>query len=873
MNKSIMSLKKTYQPAEYEKRIYKEWEESGAFGFKQSESNGLPFVTVLPPPNANADLHLGYALDSQLKDVLGRWRRLNGHPVLLLPGADHAGFETWAVYEKYLNSIGKSRFDFDREELYRQVYDFVIKNKANMENQIRQLGISCDWRQFTFTLDKKIVNRSYETFKQMWREDLIYRGKRLVNYCVLHGTGFSDFEVTHKEISGKLYFIKYPLKDSPESFLTIATTRPETLLGDVAVAVHPNDKRYLKFHGQSLLLPLTNRQIPLLCDERVVSDFGSGALKITPAHDFLDFEIAQSFDLKPIEVIDKNGRIIEPAPAEFQGKSTAQARDLIVERLKELGYLLKIEDYVHQVGHCYKCDTVLEPLLADQWFVRMKPLAEKAIEKLKRGAIKFYPSNKGKELITYLGQLQDWNISRQIAWGIPIPVFQNCEDENDWIFDEQVEQKTLTINGKTYKRDPDVFDTWWSSGQWPFATVDCSEGSQLYPQALMETGVDILRPWVSRMIILSLFVTKKLPFKVVYLHGMIVDEKGVKMSKSKGNVVDPMTIIETYGADALRISLCEQVSAGQPQKFSQAKIIAARNFCNKLWNIGRFVQTATEKQANESNTVSNISLNSPADHWIWQKFQEAKNEIDSNLENYQFAKAWDKTFDFAWNDLADWYLETCKWQLNSSFLSFLFENVLRLLHPFAPFLTEALYQELLSDEKQRLLIDNTWPTTKPENNLPIKDEEVKIFIQTRDLISKARQALPLDLRRQSHLLFKNQMLADRNLDHLCQQLTNISEVSLTDDDKPPGLLINRNTGYEAWIVLDNELLKKHISKLQKEAQTREKLLYDLQRRLDNREYLQKAPAHLVEETRNQLRDLNLEQKTLTEEIENFRQAL
>ena len=868
-----MSLKKTYQPAEYEKRIYEKWEKSGVFAFKQSASNVPPFVVALPPPNANADLHLGYALDSQLKDILGRWRRLNGHPVLLLPGADHAGFETWAVYEKHLNSIGKSRFDFDREELYRQVYDFVMRNKANMENQIRQLGISCDWQQFTFTLDKKIVDRSYKTFEQMWREGLIYRGKRLVNYCVAHGTGFSDLEVTYEEINGQLYFIKYPLKDQPEASLTIATTRPETLLGDVAVAVHPNDKRYLKFHNQTLLLPLTNRPIPVICDERVVSDFGSGALKITPAHDFLDFEISQSFDFEPIEIIDKKGQIIAPAPAEFQGLSVAEARKLIVKRLEESGYLIKKEDYIHQVGHCYKCGTVLEPLLADQWFVKMKPLAEKAIEELRQGAIKFYPKSKAEELITYLGQLQDWNISRQIAWGIPIPVFQNQADENDWIFDERVDQKTLTLNGQTYERDPDVFDTWWSSGQWPFATVDWSEGSHFYPQALLETGVDILRPWVSRMIILSLFVTKKIPFKTVYLHGMVVDEKGVKMSKSKGNVVNPMSMIETYGTDALRISLCGQTSAGQPQKFNQEKITSGRNFCNKLWNIGRFVQTAAEKQTNELNSTNEISLNSPADHWIWQKFREAKNEIDNNLENYQFAKAWDKIFDFVWNDLADWYLETCKWQLNSSFLSFLFENVLRLLHPFAPFLTEALYQELLSNKKQRLLIDNTWPTTELESNLQIKKEEVEVFTQVRDLISKTRQILPLDLRRQSQLLLKNQMLIDRNLNSLCRQLTNIPEISLTGDNKPPGLLINQNTGYEAWIVLDNELLKKHIFKLQKETQTKEKLLGDLRRRLDSEAYLQKAPAHLVEETRNQLRDLNLEQKILTEEIENFRQAL
>ena len=614
-----MKLNKTYSPQKHEKAIYQKWETTGAFQLTDRQAEN--FVVVLPPPNANADLHVGYALDSQLKDILARWRRLQGDNVLLLPGADHAGFETWAVYEKHLQAQGKSRFDFEREELYRQVYDFVIKNKTKMKDQIRCLGISCDWRRFTFSLDERIVKQSYQTFKKMWQNDLIYRGQRLVNYCVAHGTGFSDLEVEFQEVDGQLYFIKYPFSDASGS-LTVATTRPETLLGDVAVAVNPQDSRYQQFHNQTLILPLSKRQIPLITDQRVISGFGSGAVKITPGHDFLDFEIGQDANLPILNVIDKNGRMSGQIPAEFKGLEITEARQLIVRKLKQAGYLLKSEAYRHQVGHCYKCQTILEPLLAEQWFVRMKPLAEVAIKHLQAGAIKFYPVSKCQELIKYLSQVQDWNISRQIAWGIPIPVFQNQNQPQDWIFDERVNQKTIVVNGQTYQRDPDVFDTWWSSGQWPFATVDW-QTSRLYPQALMETGVDILRPWVSRMISLSLFMTKNIPFKRVYLHGMVTDDKGVKMSKSKGNVVNPMEMIEIYGSDALRLGLCAQTAPAQPQKFNRNKMISGRNFCNKLWNIGRYVQTINQKKSADLKP----QLNSDFDHWIWHQFLKYQAKI------------------------------------------------------------------------------------------------------------------------------------------------------------------------------------------------------------------------------------------------------
>ena len=860
-------LDKTYQPKNYEESIYRQWESSGAFRLKQKSNNN--FVVVLPPPNANADLHVGYALDAQLKDVIARWRRLQAYNVLLLPGADHAGFETWAVYEKHLNAQGKSRFDFNREELYQQVYDFVIENKNKMQNQIRSLGISCDWQRFTFSLDDKIVKQSYATFKQMWQADLIYRGHRLVNYCVNHGTGFSDFEVNFQTVSGHLYFIKYPLSDSNQS-ITIATTRPETLLGDVAVAVNPSDQRYQKLVGQFLTLPIANRRIPLISHPQVLSDFGSGAVKITPGHDFLDFEIGQSANLNPLTVIDKQGKMTGDIPEQFKGLLVKEARQLIVQTLKTDGYLIKTETYQHQVGHCYKCASILEPLLAKQWFVRMQPLAQKAVEQLKSGAIKFYPASKLDELIKYLNQLQDWNISRQIAWGIPIPVFQNQAEPDDWIFDERVEQKELVIKDQTYRRDPDVFDTWWSSGQWPFATLNWQD-PQVYPQALMETGVDILRPWVSRMILLGLLMTKKVPFKTVYLHGMVVDNQGAKMSKSKGNVINPMEMIEKYSSDALRLSLCTQLAAAQPQRFNQTKLIAGRNFCNKLWNIGRYLQTLTDNQTEQHLVLkAPVQLKTSADNWIWHQFLQTKQTTDVSLADYQFTNAWQQIFSFIWNDLADWYLEISKHQANPDFFNYLYINCLRLVHPFAPFVSEALYQALNPNPAQPLLIESLWPTNLED--LKADQTKVETFSQIQQVITKIRQLLPLNLQIQAQLILENPNWLKGDLKALWQ-LINLKQLSLARASHQSGIAVNQIEGKQAWLVLEPSLIKSHLVNLNQELIQLQKRQAQLRQRLSNPDYSNKAPQHLVAETKQQIIDTKLQFQALQQTVKDFKQAL
>ncbi|PJE65476.1 valine--tRNA ligase, partial [Candidatus Saccharibacteria bacterium CG10_big_fil_rev_8_21_14_0_10_47_8] len=532
-----MKLPKAYNPAEYEADIYALWEREGAF-LPLNKGSEKTFSLVLPPPNANGDLHIGHALTVAIEDSLTRYHRLRGRAALFLPGADHAGFETWVVFEKKLNAEGKSRFDYSREELYAQVWDFVQTNKHNFEAQLRELGASLDWSRFTFSLDNQVVSTAYQTFEKMWHDDLIYRGARIVNFCTYHGTGFSDIEVVHKEEQGKLWHIKYPLTDG-SGHIIVATTRPETMLGDTAVAINPKDKRYVEYIGKTVRLPLVNREIPIIADEMVDVKFGSGAVKITPAHDPNDYEVAQRHELPQISVIGTDGKITQEAPKAYQGLTVQKARKKVLDDLKKESTLVDEVDYVHSVGHCYKCDSVIEPLLREQWFVSMRPLADKAIKAIKDGRISFYPASKKTQTLRYLTEVRDWNISRQIAWGIPIPAFQNVEDPGDWIFDERITEETIEVDGKTYRRDPDVFDTWFSSGLWPIVTLggpDSDDFKRFYPLNLMETGGEILHQWVIRMVMLGLYITDEVPFTTVYIHGYVLAEDGAKMSKSLGNV-------------------------------------------------------------------------------------------------------------------------------------------------------------------------------------------------------------------------------------------------------------------------------------------------------------------------------------------------
>lgn len=846
-----MNLAKAYTPDQYEPTAYALWETSGAFA---PSGKGEPFSVIMPPPNANGNLHIGHALDMNLKDILVRYHRMKGKDAIFIPGADHAGFETWVVYEKELQKQGKSRFDFSREQLYSQIWNFVEARRGDMELQLRALGVSADWNSLVFTLDEKVIKTVYGTFKKLWDDNLVYRGERIVNYCTVHQTGFADIEVDHKPEKGTLWKIAYPSVDKITEII-VATTRPETLLGDVAIAVHPEDERYKHLVGTRVLLPLLDKEIPVIADEYVDPAFGTGAVKITPAHDPNDFEVAERHDLEKLRVIDYDGRMIN-VPSQFMGIPAEDARKRVLGALEAAELVRGKETIEHAVGHCYKCGSIIEPMLKEQWFLKMQPLAKKAIETLSQDTIEFYPASRKRVLIQYLEGLKDWNLSRQIPWGIPIPAFQNVDNPEDWIFSDRVDEKTITVNGATYRREEDTFDTWFSSGQWPFIVTDAlEEGSELsrfYPSTVMETGTDLLDRWVARMIMLGLYRTDQIPFTDVYLHGMVNDEHNQKMSKSKGNVINPIEKIAQYGSDALRLGIIANRSAAQNQAFSEGSLIAGRNFCNKLWNIARFI----EDKLGENYHLKTPVPHSTADHWIVQELAEAASTLEQQLEAYRFAEASETVYQTVWNSVADWYIEASKAEPNPDMLAWVLMTTLKLTHPFAPFVTETIWQTLSWCEG--LLIRQAWPE-------PLEYDEISAtgFSRLQKLVSEVRFVLSeLPGNKKYPLLYGSDSLIEDNQDTI-KIMTRVTSIEHTD--QPRGLRL-ANTGREAWLDIDAQTLYDHQANMEirlAEAHAHRK---NLEARLANENYIKKAPTHLVEASQNEL-------ATLTERIARLQREL
>ena len=831
-----MQLAKQYIPNDYEPNIYALWETSGAL---EPTGVGKPYSIIMPPPNANGNLHIGHALDMNLKDILIRYHRMKGDDAVFIPGADHAGFETWVVYERELTKQGKSRFDFSRDQLYSQVWNFVQEKRGNMELQLRALGVSASWKHLTFTLDDKVINTVYDTFKKMWDDNLVYRGERIVNYCTKHQTSFADIEVEHKNEKGKLWKIAYPTLDKIGEII-IATTRPETMLGDVAVAVHPDDERYKKLVGTRILLPIVDKEIPIIADEYVDMSYGTGAVKITPAHDPNDFEIAKRHDLPLESIISPEGKMIN-VPAQFLGLTPVEARARVLEALEALELRRGETEIEHAVGHCYKCGSVIEPMIKEQWFIKTQSLAQPAIDALKKEEITFYPASKRKELIAYLEQLKDWNISRQIPWGIPIPAFVNENNPKDWIFDTRTNEQSIVVNGTTYIREEDTFDTWFSSGQWPYIVTDYLTGGDLanyFPTDMMETGMDIMRAWVSRMIMLSLYRTGKLPFKEVYLHGMVNDEHNQKMSKSKGNVINPMELVAEFGSDATRMGVISGRAPAQSQAFNKGSVIAARNFCNKLWNIARFV----EAQIGDNHQIVDLEPQTPADHWIIRQLNDAANNIAVRIEQYRFSEASETVYHTVWDDVADWYIESSKTAINRPLLSWVLATSLKIAHPFAPFVTETIWQTL--NYTDGILMREAWPT--PEKFDPIAAEQ---FEQLKLLVAEGRWVIAeLPGNKKYRLLYGNDSLIADNQDTI-KHLMRLEAIEHTD--QPRGLRLAA-ANREAWLDIDSETLYQHQENLEMRlAEARQKLA-GLKKRLENPTYVEKAPAHLVEETHEQL---------------------
>lgn len=705
---------KPYNPAETENRIYKLWEESGFFApEKLSQADKGPFTIIMPPPNANGHLHAGHALFVTLEDLMIRYKRMRGYKTLWLPGADHAGFETQVVYEKKLEKEGRSRFGMEREELYKEIMAFTLENKKHMEAEVRALGASCDWSREKFTLDPEIIKVVYQTFKQMSDDGLVYRGKRIVNWCVKHQTSLSDLETNAETRKDKLYYIKY----GP---LTVATVRPETIFGDVAVAVNPSDERYKNLIGTEIIaqIPTGELKLKVIGDEIVEKEFGTGALKITPAHDANDFALSLRHNLPAIEVIDQYGKLNEKT-GKYQGMKIDEAREAVVKDLEAMGLLEKTEDYEHNIQICYKCGRTLEPRVMSQWFVKMKPLAAPAIKAVKDGAIKILPDFQEKIYFNWLENILDWNISRQIAWGIPIPA-KLCARCDEGFVDIENKVTTCPKCGGPVTQDPDTFDTWFSSGQWPYATLgypDNPDYKTYYPTDVMETGADILFFWVSRMIMLGLYRTGQAPFHTVYLHGLVRDANNQKMSKSKGNVINPLDIAEKYGADALRMALVVGNTPGTDMALREDKIKGYKHFANKLWNIARFVlqnEEQTEKEVAQTPTEEDLKLKEDLEKLI--------REITDDMENFRFYLAAEKIYHYTWHTFADKIIEESKIiifgedekakEARLEFLREAFLTILKVLHPFMPFVTEEIWTswpKTGSTSPKNLLMIQKWP--------------------------------------------------------------------------------------------------------------------------------------------------------------------
>ncbi len=699
-------MDKVYDHRKVEESIYKQWEERGYFK-PEIHPTGKPYSIILPPPNANAPLHFGHAMYT-VEDILIRYHRMKGEAALWLPGTDHAGIETQFVYEKKLQNEGKSRFDYDQETLYKMIWEYVEQNKGRIQNQLRKLGFSLDWSREKYTLDPDIVALIHKTFKKMYDDGFVYRDYRLVNYCTRDGTSFSDLEVVYEERNSPLYYIKY----GP---LILATTRPETKFGDTGVAVHPRDKRYKQHIGTEIEIEtvLGKAKIKVVADESVDPEFGTGVVKITPAHDFNDFEVGRRHGLPMKQVIDFDGKMNEHA-GKFAGLYVKQARKAIVEEMQKKGLLEKIdENYIHRIGLCYKCKTVLEPLPLEQWFVKVETLRRAAIDAVKEGKIRIYPKTFETHYFQWLENLRDWNISRQIIWGIRIPAWRNIHT-GEWLVTEGE-----APSGDEWEQDTDTFDTWFSSGQWPFVTLRAShvksDFDRFYPTAVLETAYDILRAWVSRMIMLGLYMTGEKPFSDVLFHGIVNDPYGKKMSKSKGNVVNPLELIDQYGADAVRFALIYGNATGNDQSLSYSMLDGARKFTNKLWNMARFiVMNRTQNSKLKTQNLSLKELEKIAKHkndkeWT-KKTKDLVEEVTRYLDNYQFNLAAERLYEFAWHEFADVYIEDVKNRIDGNsylILNTLYLILLKLLHPFMPFVTEELYKQL---QGEGMLVIASWPT-------------------------------------------------------------------------------------------------------------------------------------------------------------------
>jgi valyl-tRNA synthetase len=881
-----MELSDRYNPRDVEGRIYNWWMNKGYFKAEE-KSTRVPYSVILPPPNVTGQLHLGHALNHSIQDLLVRWKRMQGFNVLWMPGTDHAGIATQSVVERELKKEGKTRHDLGREKFVERVWEWKEQYGGRIVEQMKRLGDSCDWDRLTFTLDEGVSQAVRKVFVDLYKKDMIYKGLRLINWSPALESAISDLEVDYKEIKGSMYHIKYPLADGSGS-VEVATTRPETLLGDTAVAVHPDDERYMKWIGKEVVLPLSGRKIPIIADTYVDKAFGSGVVKITPAHDFNDYAVGQRHDLPMLNILNKNGTLNEQG-GKYQGLKVQEARKQVLVDLEAAGLLVKVEPHTHQVGHCSRTGCVVEPFLSEQWFVKTASLANAAKRVVESGTIVFEPESWTKTYLHWMSIIEDWCISRQLWWGHRIPAW-TCEACHK-ITVAEVDPASCSHCGKgPLKQDEDVLDTWFSSALWPFSTMGWPKETELqktfYPTNVLVTGFDIIFFWVARMIMMGLEFKQDVPFRTVYIHGVIRDATGKKMSKSSGNAEDPVQLIDENGADALRYTLLAQIAGGRDLKFSAQRLEGYRNFMNKLWNAARFSLNALkdfEVPADGVNAVPNKSSLSDADQWLIFKLGQVEKEVDEALKAYRFSDAANAIYAFTWNIFCDWYLEFIKPTMaghggdkaaTQLVLAQVLNRIVRLMHPFAPFITEEIYQKL--PIRGEALIVDAYPNVKNDKGfLALGSEEVAIELDlVREVITAIRnirgenrikpgvkinaRLAPAEAREQKILGANKSSIMTLSKLESCEigPTGNLSKCAV-QPVQVAGMKVDVIVPLEGLVNLDEEIarIKKTIEKLQKDVA-------GLTRRLSDESFVKNAPEEIVTQGKQQLEESKVQISTL-----------
>lgn len=846
----MKNLETKYDPKQVEDKIYESWLDGGYFHAKANPDKE-PFTIVIPPPNVTGQLHMGHALDETFQDIIIRYQRMKGKEALWLPGTDHAGIATQIKVEEMLRvNEGLTRYDLGREKFLERVWEWKKQYGDRIINQLKKLGCSCDWERERFTMDDGYSKSVREVFVNLYNKGLIYQGNRIINWCPSCTTALSDAEVEYSEKDGHFWHIKYPVSGSNE-YVIIATTRPETLLGDTAVAVHPEDERYANLIGKMLILPLTGREIPIIADEYVEKDFGTGAVKITPAHDPNDFEVGLRHGLEQIKVMNDDATI-NKFGGKYEGMDRYSARAQIIADLNELGLLVKTEDHAHNVGQCYRCSTTVEPITSKQWFVKMQPLAEPALKVVNDGTVKFVPERFTKTYTNWMENVHDWCVSRQLWWGHRIPAFY-CDSCDETIVSKD-DISVCPKCGESVRQDEDVLDTWFSSALWPFATLGWPEKTEdvdfFYPTSVLVTGYDIIFFWVARMIFSGMVHTDKAPFHTVFIHGIVRDSQGRKMSKSLGNGIDPLEVIDQYGADALRFTLAQGNSPGNDMRFYTERVEASRNFANKIWNASRFVLMNLDDSASDK-LPQNLELE---DKWILSKLNMLAKEITDNLDKYELGIAVQKLYDFIWDELCDWYIELVKPRLGSernpqNVLVYVVSNVLKLLHPFMPFITEEIYSNLPVEEGSIMV--KKWCEYDESLNFPSEVSQLELIKDSIKAIRNLRAEMNVPPSKRAKLvIITEDSDTFKKGDAFYKKLAGASDVIVTGDrgqipENSVSLVVERAEIFmPQGDLVDRE---KEIARLKAE----EKRLRDEIRRVDgklsNEGFIKKAPPAVIEQ--------------------------